>query len=90
MRKNFSIKNGDYYNVVSLDVNEAREIGRWASAVDLADWIMSYPELYGIENYDEAIEIAYEAREIVSELITGEDEDLAVRQVIKKRRSHEK
>lgn len=90
MRKNFSIKNGEFYSVVSIDVNEAREIGRWASAVDLADWIMSYPELYGIDDYDEAIETAYEAREIVSELITGEDEDLAVRQVIKKRRSHEK
>ena len=71
-------------------MNEAREIGKWAAAIDLADWIMSYPELYGIENYDEAIDIAYEAREIVSELITGEDEDIAVRQVIKKRRSHEK
>ena len=90
MRKNFSIKSGEFYSVVSIDVNEAREIGKWAAAVDLADWIMSYPELYGIENYDEAIDIAYEAREIVSELITGEDEDIAVRQVIKKRRSHEK
>lgn len=91
MKKSFVIKGMPSDIVVSIDVNEAREIGNWARAVDCADWIMSNPEIFRIDNFDEAMDIAYEARESINDLITGEDEERAVRQVIKNRReNHEK
>lgn len=83
----YAHKIGNAYNgselTVNISVRDGLEIGKWAAAATLADWLLCEYTQFGIEDEEEAFKIAYAAREILEENITGEDECLAIEKAIK-------
>lgn len=70
---------------VELDMLDGSEIYTWYREACTADYILNNPKFYGIKEESEAWQVSSIANEILDDYYyTGEDEDAAICQAIKK------